>query len=1581
MLYGLVVNFLCEARLVDEVPIRSLLEIINHDGTFLYHLMKRLGVDVSSIHNRLYHRSHTKANILSNHEIMLAFIATSGISPTLLPAPKVLYSATKEGVAANLIYQVLRCIYRKRIRQGENYIIKMANYLNALYALRSEPVYQLTGFSKHTSLPSSLVKLSLSTSCISFSIFVAGVHRFLSESGVPCADFLTNFYRFPTTLQHMTRNHAKMQYLLAALGVPLFFSPLAWLSIKDEEPYFDLRLIQIYLIFDKFRGCVSSAVFKKLKTVLFAPRSLDPALPHSMNLLWRDSFHDAQTDLQDGLLAFAKAADLDLNFTDMPNDSDVDQDDSRNNEVSIPVVLSPHSGLTMGEDDCGNTLPKILPHEAEHLMIVLSELPEPSKNVSNQGSGSPTHYREERTYRMRNMDPISATHPIYSDEEHYKLVEARSHKSSAPTYASNVIEEEQCIVNQTEPVDHDFIAGTEMETDQALHTEPPLSTEKQLEHRIQKLLDNAAEFTSDLSEPYELPTPARPENKENSEEDCPTIQERRSSKRKDSYSPPGALHMQVHRIHDDTMRHKSSLPHPCSMSPSAHRLSDECIQRSFRNHHEAITDSEDEVCSTITPDQIREKYHICFVSSPAANAEQTLENIAVPSDAVDPTAKEQNEASDHKQDLCIRYSETEDDGPSLIPPPPPPPVPSISHSANQASSGPNLPRSDNLHFNKIDDRSSTDTQEYDLSEIILKNDSSKVIVPDPCTQTCDADSQESDNFQFNIVATEQGQTQLEYHVNSQDALSGEDFRLARAGLLPQSGSGKITSSPLQTIDSLDTATADRPIEQRACEPPLSHGGTASPSHALAADTILSSQHLDKEAIEAQECYIARFPIKIQKYIRENHLIALSALPPSLLKGQDALPADLTRTFVDANGHLYRLYGLDFIRISVDGSVHVEPDEDLESDYRALQASLLTANAIAPLMNHDAQSYQTDVHGDSRQLSTPPSNPPPAEQPASTDFLVPQYLANYEEPSASERKPNDDSLPPIQTLCVALPTSNVPISTRSDSPHILFKHTNILQKALPAEAEAALNNALRSPLTEKPKPTFDEHLDQENTHLSPNNDIIVPLVCLDDLGDAGEVFLDAEIADPLTRSNHVVVQDISLPTDLDDHEACSAADGPSSVFSAQSMRKSIGISSASSKRSLNPMLSISSYISRPNSSHVDREVPCAHDMTELAIAITEVPNDPIMNPVESPTTDRLVTAHGPRRSPEQNASVTPDPSTVCMSDEQSRPSTSSVAFTFATETQTVPLFDLTPQIQLENLLTSKFMDQFIDSYLKKLQFKMPSMDKCIAANADIDINVAKEDETSPATKRLGTTSSLKQKLNQYVRSANYKTKARNDTATTASQEMKTKTQPIQRQAINQHTIRAAHLSTPTSTSTSTKHAPSPSATTHTAEKPFPLALCNLSKEQMGLYHQINDGAHLNDNSPQLNRKLRSNKLTFSVPIRSPVQRFMYTLKCLNMDSTRVGSEVTLFSVLRNNNSGFYLGIYARQYIVFRVEVSDIYKIERNLCQVYLHFRRAFIATGDSLLFVHLDLLDDRSAQSFVKDLTAAVEIVRPLISER
>lgn len=50
--------------------------------------------------------------------------------------------------------------------------------------------------------------------------------------------------------------------------------------------------------------------------------------------------------------------------------------------------------VTGGEYD--DTLPKLLPHEAEHLMMVLSELPEPSRSVTSQGPGSPTHYREAK---------------------------------------------------------------------------------------------------------------------------------------------------------------------------------------------------------------------------------------------------------------------------------------------------------------------------------------------------------------------------------------------------------------------------------------------------------------------------------------------------------------------------------------------------------------------------------------------------------------------------------------------------------------------------------------------------------------------------------------------------------------------------------------------------------------------------------------------------------------------------------------------------------------------------------------------------------------------------------------------------------------------------------------------------------------------------------------------------------------------------------------------------------------------------------------------------------------------------------
>lgn len=196
-------------------------------------------------------------------------------------------------------------------------------------------------------------------------------------------------------------------------------------------------------------------------------------------------------------------------------------------------------------------------------------------------------------------------------------------------------------------------------------------------------------------------------------------QARHSSQHKSSSSPPGALHIQVHRIHDDTMRHKSSLPHPCSMSPSAHRLSDECIQRSFHNHHEVITDSEDEVCSTITPDQIKAKYRICFLPSPAVNVEHTSEHVLPPAETSNPTVNIQKDKSGPKQELCIKYSESEDDGPSLMLPPPLP-GPSVSHAAKQTSSSPNLPQLGNSRLNEPDDRSSTSTQEYDLSGIVLK---------------------------------------------------------------------------------------------------------------------------------------------------------------------------------------------------------------------------------------------------------------------------------------------------------------------------------------------------------------------------------------------------------------------------------------------------------------------------------------------------------------------------------------------------------------------------------------------------------------------------------------------------------------------------------------------------------------------------------------------------------------------------------------------------------------------------------------------------------------------------------------------
>lgn len=1614
MLYRLVINFLCEANLVDEVPIKSLLELINHDGTFLYHLMKRLGVDVSSIHNRLYHRSHTRANILSNHEVMLAFIATSGISPTLLPAPKVLYSASKEGIAANLVYQVLRCVYRKRMRQSESYIIRMANYLNALYTLRSEPVYQLTNFNNHTSLPQSLIKLSLSTSCISFSIFVAGVHRFLTESDVPCVDFLTNFYKFPTSLQHMTRNHAKIQHIFVALGIPLFFSPLAWLSIKDEEPYFDMRLIQIYVIFDKFRGCVSTILFKKLKTALFAPRSLDPMLPQPLNFPWRDVLHNTLTDPQNALLAFAKSTDFNSDIDDASINNDIDDSkklghlgisDICNKSNSTTIAMSHNNSQEMLENEYDNVLPKILPHEAEHLMMILSELPEPQKNTINQLGNSPTHYREAKTNRRRNLDPLSATHPMYSDEEHYKLIEARSYKSYDPITAPNniedvievdtIIENEQDIVEQVDTAFETPTNNIDLETCQLPAHNSPISTKEQLNDRIQKLFDGGLNFGSDNSEFQESSTHVQNKNKESSE-DSQIALETHPSKHKESSSSPGALHMQVHHIHTDTIRHKSSLPHPCSMSPSAHKLSDECIQRSLRNHCEVITDSEDEVCSTITSDQIKEKYHICFIP-PVAKTEYVSNEALAQTNTTSSTIKiKECSASGSKvnceHELHIRYSESEDYPPlsSLPPPPPPPPhCPYIPYINKQVTQDPNSPQLDNKKPDKLDDRSSTDTKEYDLSGIIVKNQVDTVVNNDIGIQNFDVDSSYSDNFQFTVDTDNQGQAQIKYVTDLEDKISDEDFRLARVGLLSQSDSGKINSALLQPIHLSNGITKTEQLDHLANDPPLEYDDVISHSNSATTNSLLSISNLDTKAMEAQARYITQFPAKIQKYINEQKLIALSALPQELLKDKAAYPIDLTCTFIDTNGHTYRLYGFDFIRISVDGSVHIEPDEDLESDHKALKASLFMSNGVDSLKNHNNQGDKTGQCLMTQQSFIPSNNLVPSERIKSTDPQDSRCFIDDKAVDELQHKDDGVDLPLVQLPGLPLSDSNSPTSAHPDSLYTFSQHFNTAQDMSSVEARIIPGGTTDPCLIKNCVHVATEHIRQLDTYFPLNNDNagdVAPLVCLDDLDDAGEAFLDTEIIDQPLQSDHVLVHDIRLPNKLDDHEAYSTIDGHSSVFSAQSMRKSVGISSASSKRSLNPMLSISSYTSRPNSSQIDREVLCAPDTTVPTIAVIEAPNDPIVAHVESPTTDRLVTAHGPRQNQNQDVGITPDPSVVCSTDEKSRPSTSSVAFNLIADIQTVPTFDLTPQIQLENLLTSKFMDRFIDSYLRKIQFRAPGIDKAITVDSAIGTDTSEKGDTLVITTKLGATTSFEQKLNQYVQSANCKIKAKSNAITPVSRDAyRLKLQTMQRQSgaqtnssiMTRHTVRTAHLSN----SSSAKNKQSLTTNNDSNEQPLPPALSNLSKEQVYLYNQINDAAHLSDNSPQLYKKLCNNKLAFSVPIRSPVQRFMYTLKCLNIDSSRISSEMTLFSVLRNNNSGFYLGVYARQYIVLRIEISDICKIERYLCQVYLHFRRAFVATGDNLLFAHFDLLDDRNAQSFVRDLTAAVEVVKPLMSER
>lgn len=294
MLHSLITSLVIESGTVAEAPTRGLLELINYDGLFLYHLLRHLGADVTALHGKLNHRACTRPQILQNHEQTINYVLSLGISPTLVPTPKALYAATKESIAASLIYQVVRAALQRRVLLAGPWMTRLAAYLNARYDLRAESVHPPQRYPEASKLPQDVVQLSLGSTCVSYSLFVAAVHHYLCSTGVECTDFFRSFYKYPKELHQMARNHEKLHHLFRTLKVPFFFSNLSWLSLQNSEAYFQLRIIQVYFILEKLRGHFPDGALKATSIHSASPFSSSRedsriSLPQPLeDIVWKD---------------------------------------------------------------------------------------------------------------------------------------------------------------------------------------------------------------------------------------------------------------------------------------------------------------------------------------------------------------------------------------------------------------------------------------------------------------------------------------------------------------------------------------------------------------------------------------------------------------------------------------------------------------------------------------------------------------------------------------------------------------------------------------------------------------------------------------------------------------------------------------------------------------------------------------------------------------------------------------------------------------------------------------------------------------------------------------------------------------------------------------------------------------------------------------------------------------------------------------------------------------------------------------------------------------------------------------------
>lgn len=146
----------------------------------------------------------------------------------------------------------------------------------------------------------------------------------------------------------------------------------------------------------------------------------------------------------------------------------------------------------------------------------------------------------------------------------------------------------------------------------------------------------------------------------------------------------------------------------------------------------------------------------------------------------------------------------------------------------------------------------------------------------------------------------------------------------------------------------------------------------------------------------------------------------------------------------------------------------------------------------------------------------------------------------------------------------------------------------------------------------------------------------------------------------------------------------------------------------------------------------------------------------------------------------------------------------------------------------------------------------------------------------------------------------------------------------------------------------------------------------------LFHLVDDGELPDDTSVELRRKIYQYKLFISPTVNNEyLNRFVYTVHVPNFKLARIQPDDALQARLRNNASGYYLGLYFDCILVFRVEICHILSVATSLSKVIIECKTSIWINQTEAEYTCLELILEQheTAERLRKDLLYAISILQ------